>query len=64
MRPLKETVSISLDCDLIEKMRFLADEDQRSLSQYVNLVLTAHLEQLDPAKMEKFERIQKFLKEN
>ena len=43
MRPLKEKVSITLDSDVLEKARLLAEEDGRSFSQYVNLVLRDHI---------------------
>ena len=45
MRPLKEKISISIDSDLLEKLREKADEDCRPLSQYINLVLRKHVEQ-------------------
>ncbi len=38
-KPLKEKVSVSLDEDILEKCRRLAQDDDRSLSQYINLVL-------------------------
>ena len=45
MRPLKERISITIDNDLLEKVRAKAEEDDRSLSQYINLVLKKHLEE-------------------
>lgn len=39
MKPLKNKVSITLDNDIIEAIKKLADEDDRSFSQYINLVL-------------------------
>lgn len=45
MRPLKERISITIDNDLLEKVRLKAEEDDRSLSQYINLVLKKHLEE-------------------
>lgn len=45
MRPLKKKISITLDSDIIEKIHILADEDDRSVSQYINQVLRRHLEQ-------------------
>lgn len=39
MKPLKTKVSITLDTDLIEIIKQLAEEDDRSFSQYINLVL-------------------------
>ena len=50
MKPLKEKISITLDNDLLERIRYLAKYDDRSLSQYINLVLKKHLEELDQKK--------------
>ena len=50
MKPLKEKISITLDNDLLERIRYLAEYDDRSLSQYINLVLKKHLEELDNQK--------------
>ena len=50
MKPLKEHVSITLDNDLLAKLREKAEEDDRSLSQYINLVLKKHLEELEQGK--------------
>ncbi|MBQ9092140.1 MAG: ribbon-helix-helix protein, CopG family [Anaerotignum sp.] len=47
MRPLKQKVSVTLDEDIVKRVKELADEEQRSFSQYVNLVLTEHLKNLD-----------------
>lgn len=47
MKPLKERVSITLDNDLIPKIRELAENEDRSLSQYINLVLKEHLKKLE-----------------
>jgi len=44
MKPLKESVSITLDAPVLEAIRTLAERDDRSLSSYINLVLRAHLE--------------------
>ena len=43
MRPLKEKVSITLDSDIVEKIKTLAEEDERSFSQYINKVLKAFI---------------------
>ena len=43
MRPLKEKVSITLDGDVIEKIKDLAEGDDRSFSQYINMVLRKHI---------------------
>lgn len=45
MRPLKEKVSITLDSDIVELIKELSEEEDRSFSQYVNLVLKEHLKQ-------------------
>ncbi len=47
MRPLKERISITIDNDLLEKLREKAELDDRSLSQYINIVLKKHLESLE-----------------
>ena len=44
MKPLKKSISITLDADIIEKTRLLADESDRSLSQYINILLKKHIE--------------------
>ena len=43
MKPLKTKVSITLDSEIIEAVRDLAERDDRSFSQYINLVLKEHL---------------------
>lgn len=43
MRPLKQKVSVTLDEDIVKSIKMLAEEEQRSFSQYINLVLTEHL---------------------
>lgn len=43
MKPLKSKVSITLDEDIIEKIKELAEKDDRSFSQYINMVLKEHL---------------------
>ena len=40
---LKKNISMTLDVEVIEGMRKLAEENDRSLSQYVNLVLKKYL---------------------
>ena len=50
MKPLKERISITIDSDLLEKLREIADEDCRPLSQYINLVLRKHVEELEKKK--------------
>ncbi len=43
MKPLKEKISITIDSDVLEKIRIMAEEDDRSLSQYINIVLKDHI---------------------
>ena len=43
MKPLKEKISITIDSDVLEQIKLQAEEDDRSLSQYINLVLKKHL---------------------
>lgn len=50
MKPLKTSVSLTLDNPVLERVRELAEREDRSLSSYVNLVLKAHLEGLDREK--------------
>lgn len=45
MKPLKTKVSITLDAEIIEEIRILAEEDDRSFSQYVNLILKEYLKE-------------------
>ncbi len=45
MKPLKNKVSITLDSDVIEQIKFCAEQDDRSFSQYINMVLKEHLNQ-------------------
>ena len=50
MRALKEKISITIDGDLLEKLRLRAEEDDRSLSQYINMVLKEHLKKTEKLK--------------
>lgn len=43
MKPLKEKISITIDGDLLDKLKEHAENDERSLSQYINLVLRKHI---------------------
>ena len=49
-RPLKEKVSITLDTEIVDVIRRLSEEDQRSFSQYINRVLKKHIEQKNKEK--------------
>ena len=43
-KPLKSKVSITLDEDVIKRIKELAEADDRNFSQYINIVLKKHLE--------------------
>lgn len=43
MKPLKEKVSITIDNDLLQEYKKEAEKDERSLSQYINLILRKHI---------------------
>ena len=47
MKPLKSKVSITLDEDIIEKIKELADDDDRSFSQYINMVLKEYMSRVE-----------------
>ncbi len=47
MKPLKEKISITIDSDLLERLRLEAEEDDRSLSQYINIILKEHIKKMD-----------------
>lgn len=44
MKPSKEKISITIDADVLKALREKAEADDRSLSQYINLILKKHLE--------------------
>ena len=46
MKPLKEKISITIDSDVLEKAKSEAEKDDRSLSQYINLIIKNHLKQI------------------
>ena len=43
MKPLKEKISITIDNDILIKLKEDAEKDDRSLSQYINIVLKDHI---------------------
>lgn len=47
MRPLKEKISITIDSDLLEKAKKLAENDERSLSQFINIALKEFVNKQD-----------------
>ena len=46
MRPLKERISITIDSDLLAEIKREAEKDERSLSQYINLILRKHIKDI------------------
>lgn len=52
MKPTKKTVSVSLDYTVLDKVKELAEYNDRSVSSYINLVLREHLERLEKKKKE------------
>lgn len=46
MKPLKTKISVTLDEDVITQIKKLAENDERSLSQYINLILKRYLKEL------------------
>lgn len=45
MKPLKTSVCVTLDSDLVAQARKLAEQDDRSFSQFINLALKHYLAQ-------------------
>ena len=43
-KPLKKKDSITLDEEVIKRIKDLAEADDRNFSQYINLVLKKHIE--------------------
>lgn len=50
MKPLKEKISITIDNDILVKLKERAELDDRSLSQYINVILKQHTKALDEKK--------------
>ena len=55
MKPLKEKISITIDGDLLAALREAAENDDRSLSQYINLILKEHLRDREENRRQKAE---------
>ncbi len=47
MKPLKEKISITVDGDVLEKARELAEMDDRSLSQFINIALKEYVKKIE-----------------
>ena len=46
MKPLKEKISITIDGDILKELKELADKDERSLSQLINLILRKYIKEV------------------
>lgn len=46
-KPYKLKVSVSLDENIIQRIKELAENDDRSFSQYINVVLKEHINKID-----------------
>ncbi len=46
MKPLKEKISITIDNDILKELKERAEYDDRSLSQYINIILKQHIKNL------------------
>lgn len=46
MRPLKVKVSVSLDHDIVDTLKELSEQADRSFSQYVNIILKKKVQQV------------------
>ncbi len=44
MKPLKDKISITIDSDLLKELKIQAEKDDRSLSQFINLILRKYIE--------------------
>ena len=50
MKPLKTKISLTLDEEIVERLRAIAEEDDRALSSCINLILRDYLRNLDAKK--------------
>ena len=50
MKPLKEKISITIDNDILAELKTRAEYDDRSLSQYINLILKKHIKENEDKK--------------
>ena len=50
MKPLKKKISITIDPDVLERLKEMSDEDARTLSSYINVVLKQHVAKADKQK--------------
>lgn len=50
MKPLKEKVSITLDSDIVKTVKEMAEDDDRSFSQFINKVLKEYINKANNSK--------------
>ena len=50
MKPLKEKISITVDSDILIKLKEKSEYEDRSLSQYINIVLKKHIKDIEDEK--------------
>ena len=50
MKALKTRISITIDDPILDKIKRLAEYEDRSVSSYINLVLREHIEKLEQEK--------------
>lgn len=53
MKPLKNRYSITLDEDIANKIKDMAEDDDRSFSQYINMVLRDWIKRQESNESEK-----------
>lgn len=53
MKPLKSKVSITLDDEIISEIKQLSEKDDRSFSQYINLILKEYLNKINNESLNK-----------
>jgi len=46
MKPLKQQISITIDEDILEKAKKLAEIDDRSLSQFINIAVKEYVKKI------------------
>ena len=55
MKPLKDKISITIDNDVLTKLKEKAELDDRSLSQYINIILKQANKRVKKDKFSAFE---------
>ncbi len=47
MRPLKVKLNITIDPEVLERIKIEAEKDDRSVSQFINIILKNYIKNLD-----------------